>query len=47
MQATLSPSRKREELQRIRRWAQKNGYNPSTRGRTSHSILDAYNEAQK
>ena len=38
---------RREELQRIRQWAQDNGYNPSTRGRITQSIIDAYNEAQK
>ncbi|WP_104164933.1 Lsr2 family protein [Arthrobacter sp. SX1312] len=36
---------KREDTQQIRQWAQDNGYNPSTRGRITQSILDAYNEA--
>ncbi|WDF35096.1 Lsr2 family protein (plasmid) [Arthrobacter agilis] len=38
---------KREETQRIRQWAQDNGHNPSSRGRITQSIVDAYNEAQK
>lgn len=38
---------KRDEVQRIRQWAQDNGHNPSSRGRISQSIVDAYNEAQK
>lgn len=38
---------KRDEVQQIRRWAQDNGYDPSSRGRVSQSIVDAYNEAQK
>jgi hypothetical protein len=36
---------KREDTQRIRQWAQDNGYNPSSRGRITKSIVDAYNEA--
>lgn len=36
---------KREETQRIRQWAQDNGHNPSSRGRITQSIIDAYNEA--
>lgn len=38
---------KHEDTQLIRQWAQNNGYNPSSRGRISQSIVDAYNEAQK
>ncbi|WP_394253543.1 Lsr2 family DNA-binding protein [Arthrobacter pityocampae] len=44
--AGSTPSR-REELQRIRQWAQDNGFTPSSRGRISQSIVDAYNEAHK
>lgn len=40
-------SSKREDVQRIRKWAQDNGHNPSARGRISQSIVDAYNEATK
>ncbi len=36
---------KREDTQRIRQWAQDNGHNPSSRGRVTRSIIDAYNEA--
>jgi hypothetical protein len=36
---------KREDAQQIRQWAQDNGYNPSSRGRITQSIIDAYNEA--
>ena len=36
---------KREDTQQIRKWAQDNGYNPSTRGRITQSILDAYTAA--
>lgn len=38
---------KRDEVQQIRQWAQDNGHNPSSRGRISQSIVDAYNKAQK
>lgn len=38
---------KREETQRIRQWAQENGHSPSSRGRITQSIIDAYNTAQK
>ncbi|KNC19034.1 nucleoid-associated protein Lsr2 [Arthrobacter sp. RIT-PI-e] len=37
--------RSKEETQAIRQWAQDNGYNPSTRGRITQSIIDAYNQA--
>jgi hypothetical protein len=36
---------KREDTQQIRQWARDNGYNPSSRGRITQSIIDAYNEA--
>lgn len=42
-----SAGSRREELQRIREWAKNNGYDLSSRGRISHSIVNAYNEAQK
>lgn len=38
---------KRDEVQKIRQWAQDNGLNPSSRGRVSRSIVDAYNEANQ
>jgi hypothetical protein len=49
-QKSASPSSstsrsKREDTQQIRQWAQDNGYNPSSRGRITQSIIDAYNEA--
>lgn len=37
---------KREDTQQIRRWAQENGFNPSSRGRITQSIIDAYNESR-
>ncbi|BBE21315.1 Lsr2 family protein [Arthrobacter sp. MN05-02] len=41
-----SPSKsKREETQKIRQWAQDNGHNPSSRGRITQTIIDAYNQA--
>jgi hypothetical protein len=43
---SASPSKsKREETQKIRQWAQDNGHNPSSRGRITQAIVDAYNEA--
>ena len=45
--ASASTKSKREETQQIRQWAQDNGHNPSSRGRITQSIIDAYNEAQK
>lgn len=36
---------KREETQKIRQWAKDNGHNPSSRGRITQAIVDAYNEA--
>lgn len=35
----------REQTQRIREWAEANGYNPSARGRISQDIRKAYDEA--
>jgi hypothetical protein len=44
--ASKSTSRAtREETQKIRQWAQDNGYNPSSRGRITQSIVEAYNQA--
>jgi hypothetical protein len=43
--ASTSPSA-RESAQQIRRWAQDNGFNPSSRGRITKSIIDAYNESR-
>ncbi|MHA7145141.1 histone-like nucleoid-structuring protein Lsr2 [Arthrobacter sp. TmT3-37] len=41
-----APSKsKREETQKIRQWAQDNGHNPSSRGRITQAIVDAYNQA--
>lgn len=37
---------KREDTQQIRQWAQENGFNPSSRGRITQSIIDAYNESK-
>lgn len=37
----------REGTQRIRQWARENGYSPSTRGRITRSIVEAYNSATK
>lgn len=36
---------KRDNTQQIRQWAQENGFNPSSRGRITQSIMDAYDEA--
>ena len=46
-QQSSNPRSRREDTQQIRQWAQENGYNPSSRGRITQSIIDAYNEAQK
>ncbi|OUM44672.1 histone-like nucleoid-structuring protein Lsr2 [Arthrobacter sedimenti] len=43
--STSTSRAKREDTQQIRQWAQDNGYNPSSRGRITQSIIDAYNEA--
>jgi Lsr2 len=39
-------ARSREETRAIREWAQRNGYEPSSRGRLSGEILEAYEAAQ-
>ncbi len=44
---TSTSRAKRDEVQKIRQWAQDNGYNPSSRGRVSQLIVDAYDEANK
>jgi hypothetical protein len=46
-QSASTSKSKRENTQQIRQWAQENGHNPSSRGRITQSIIDAYNEAQK
>lgn len=44
--SSSAPSKsKREETQKIRQWAQDNGHNPSSRGRITQAIVDAYNQA--
>lgn len=35
----------RDETRRIREWAEKNGYSPSSRGRISKNIMEAYQAA--
>ena len=35
----------REDTRRIRQWAEKHGYHPSSRGRISKNILEAYQAA--
>ncbi|WP_394250503.1 histone-like nucleoid-structuring protein Lsr2 [Arthrobacter pityocampae] len=45
-QKSASSRSKREDTQQIRKWAQENGYNPSSRGRITQSIIDAYNESR-
>lgn len=45
-QKASSSRSKREDTQQIRQWAQENGYNPSSRGRITQSIIDAYNESR-
>lgn len=42
--STSTSRAKRENTQRIRQWAQDNGYNSSSRGRITQSIIDAYTE---
>ena len=37
----------RDEMHRIRQWAKENGHNPSSRGRLSTEILDAYHAAHQ
>ena len=43
--ARRSKTSARDETQRIREWAEKNGYSPSSRGRISKSIMEAYQAA--
>ncbi|MHA7219235.1 histone-like nucleoid-structuring protein Lsr2 [Arthrobacter sp. MDT1-48-3] len=43
--STSTSRSKREETQKIRQWAQDNRHNPSSRGRITQSIIDAYNQA--
>ncbi|THJ64493.1 Lsr2 family protein [Arthrobacter echini] len=43
--STSTSRSKREETQKIRQWAQDNGHKPSSRGRITQSIIDAYNQA--
>lgn len=38
-------SKPRDETRVIREWAEKNGYNPSLRGRISANIIEAYQAA--
>ena len=45
-QKSASSRSKREDTQQIRRWAQENGFNPSSRGRITQAIIDAYNESR-
>lgn len=45
-QKSASSRPKREDTQQIRQWAQENGFNPSSRGRITQSIIDAYNESR-
>lgn len=37
----------REEMQKIRKWARDNGHSPSSRGRLSSAIIDAYLSAHR
>lgn len=43
--AQRSRTTTRDETHRIREWAQQNGYKPSSRGRISKNIIDAYQAA--
>ncbi|MHA7240545.1 histone-like nucleoid-structuring protein Lsr2 [Arthrobacter sp. TMS1-12-1] len=45
-QKAASSRSKREDTQQIRRWAEEHGFNPSSRGRITQSIIDAYNESR-
>lgn len=38
---------RRDNTQQIRQWARENEYKPSSRGRITGSIIDAYNEARE
>ena len=42
---STSSGRSKEEIRAIRQWAQDNGRNPSSRGRITQSVIDAYNQA--
>jgi hypothetical protein len=42
--ASATPT-SRQETQKIREWAMANGYNPSSRGRVSQDIREAYDHA--
>ncbi|MPY12284.1 histone-like nucleoid-structuring protein Lsr2 [Arthrobacter bussei] len=44
---TSTSRTKRDDVQKIRQWAQDNGHNPSSRGRIPQSVVDAYKEANK
>ncbi|WP_026533339.1 histone-like nucleoid-structuring protein Lsr2 [Arthrobacter sp. H41] len=44
---TSTSKARREETQRIRQWATDNGYTPSSRGRITQSIIDAYTTATR
>lgn len=44
-QKTAASASNREQTQRIREWAEANGYNPSARGRISRDIMKAYDDA--
>jgi hypothetical protein len=42
---TSTTTSSRQETQKIREWALANGYNPSSRGRISQDIKEAYDRA--
>ena len=44
-QRSRATSSSREQTQRVREWAEANGYNPSARGRISQNIMKAYEDA--
>lgn len=44
-QRSRATTSNREQTQRIREWAEANGYNPSARGRINQDIVKAYDEA--
>jgi len=43
--SSTSKSSNKEELQKIREWAQQNGHEVSSRGRIAQSVVDAYHAA--
>lgn len=45
-QRSRATTSSREQTQRIREWAEANGYNPSARGRISQDIVKAYEESR-